>query len=445
MKQNKPLILLLSLSYLFLGSIIFFASKLSLSISLPLSILCIYATTTFVTKRIANPLSELQQIAKNLSRGEFKNQFPWSESYEIAELVAAISDMATQLEDRFTTITNERNEKEAILSTMTDGVVLLDINERILSANHAGCRLLGFDSQDIKGLNFSELVRNSELQTAINTLLLNNTHPSFSTILSEFKQKTLQIQGIPLINYKNKTFGLLIMIHDLTPIKQLDAIRKDFVANVSHELKTPITLIKGALETIEEMDIPDPQMARFLEMAKTHTSRLNQILEDLLTLARLEQSKTMVTKEKIEVSLLFKDSIALCLPLLEEKKIQISAENITNPMLLCNIELTHQALINLIKNAAQYSETTKIELNIEENDEHITLVVTDFGKGIEKDHLPRLFERFYRVDKARTRASGGTGLGLALVKHILQVHNGTIEVQSEIGKGSVFKLRFPKE
>ncbi len=443
---NKPLFWLLFLSYLALATIISLLQWLPLWANLGVGLLGVIATTLFVSKRISNPLSELQQITQNLAKGEFKNQFPWSESSEISHLVTSLSDMATQLEDRFTTIVSERNEKETILGSLTDGVITLDTDSRIQTINHSAALLLDKPITQLHQQTIMEAIRNVDLQNFVHNLLKIqfSTPQSPDSLIIECGQRTLQVQGTSILDTKMQVSGALIVLHDLSPIKQFDAIRKDFVANVSHELKTPITLIKGAIETLEDPSLTPDENSHFLKMAKTHASRLDLILEDLLNLARLEQNKSEIQKETRTAGELLTKAVQLCQPLLDEKHIEITTTGDPEIPLHCNAPLLEQALINLIKNAIQYSESPKIALEVQAVNDRINLTIQDFGVGIAPEHLPRLFERFYRVDKARSRQSGGTGLGLALVKHIIQAHHGNIEVQSVKGEGTQFKINLPK-
>lgn len=440
--KERPLAHLLFISYLGLSMVLLITSFLPFWAEVLAAAFATLSLTNFVTQKISSPLARLQKIAENLAKGDFKNQFPWSESEEISLLVAAFSEMAIQLEDRFTTITTQKNEKEAILASMNDGVITIDRNEKILDANTAASKILGIPILKLQGLTLFEAYRNSELEKFVHTLLTED-EPQHDIIISDPQFQSFQVQGVPLKNPKNQIIGALIVFHDLTPIKQLDAIRKDFVANVSHELKTPITLIKGSLETLEDPTLDTTEHQHFLKMAQDHANRLDHILEDLLSIARLEQSNQSISTQQVILKEIITKSLHFCEPLLKEHSIHAEIVGDQNITLACNGPLLEQALINLIKNAVLYSGTSTIKIEIH-SAESIQIDVTDYGCGIDATHLSRLFERFYRIDKARTRKEGGTGLGLALVKHIVQAHFGHVEVHSEVGKGSTFSIILPK-
>jgi two-component system, OmpR family, phosphate regulon sensor histidine kinase PhoR len=442
MNINPTLFWLLIISYGAIAIISLFSHILPLWIAIP----CLIATVTvlafFTSRRIRSPLAKLEHIAQNIANGQFDNQFPWSESNEISNLATAISDMSTLLQDRINIITNERNEKGIILKHLTDGIIIIDTQERILSINDTATKLINYDNTKTNQ-HLTQLIRNTELGTYITATMSDTATTDTQSVLIELNQKTILFQCIPIQTHMEKSSKALVILHDLTPIKQLDALRKDFVANVSHELKTPITLIKGALETLEEPNLPAEKHLQFLQMAKTHADRLDHILEDLLTLARLEQSQLDITTELAPLTDTIQSALTLCEPLIQEKNIQVII-NCDPSIVAChNHDLIEQALINLIKNAIQYSQTPTLTITTTRTDTHTVIQVKDEGTGIPAQHLARLFERFYRVDPGRTRKEGGTGLGLSLVKHIMHAHHGYATVTSEEGKGSQFELYFP--
>ncbi len=442
MSFNPTLFWLLTMSYGVLASVGLITHEWPLWITIPLLVITAIVLAFFTSRRIRSPLATLEHIAQNIAKGDFNNQFPWSESNEITNLANAISDMATLLQDRINTITTERNEKEIILKHLTDGIIIIDTQERILSINDTAASFMAYDHSK-PNQHLTQLIRNSELSTYIANVMTQTPLADTQSVLIELNQKTILFQCIPIQTPLEKSNKALVILHNLTLIKQLDALRKDFVANVSHELKTPITLIKGALETLEEANLPAEKKAQFLHMAKTHSDRLDHILEDLLTLARLEQTQQEIKTQLAPLGTTIDAALALCDSLVQEKNVTTSVIGNRHLETPHNPELIEQALINLIKNALQYSQTPTLVIAIGQTETHYTIQVKDEGTGIAPHHLPRLFERFYRVDPGRTRKEGGTGLGLSLVKHIMQAHHGYATVTSEEGKGSQFELSFP--
>jgi two-component system phosphate regulon sensor histidine kinase PhoR len=258
----------------------------------------------------------------------------------------------------------------------------------------------------------------------------------------------LQAHGTFIKDHDGKSFGALIVLNDITQMKRLENIRRDFVANVSHELKTPITSIIGFVETLSQGAIDDKENAgRFLEIIARHADRLNAIIEDLLLLSRIEgheEDDSGVVKEASKIKSILSSALLICEPKASTKNIHLALQSPDEIKADVNAPLLEQAVINLVDNAIKYSEEgSHVRVEASAEGEEILIRVIDDGCGIPEEHIPRLFERFYRVDKARSRNLGGTGLGLAIVKHIVNAHGGIIEVESIPQKGSTFTIRIP--
>jgi len=262
-------------------------------------------------------------------------------------------------------------------------------------------------------------------------------------------EKTLHLQSSPLLDANKEHIGTLVVFNDVTHLRRLENMRRDFVANVSHEIKTPLTAIKGFVETLHRGSVDDPEEARrFLGIIQKHADRLSSIVEDLLSLSRIEQEdegKTIKLEEGY-VKDVFQSAIQICRSKAEEKNITIRPVCKGNISAKFDTTLLEQAVVNLLDNAIKYSEPkSTILIKAQQENSAIRISVEDQGIGIAQKHLPRLFERFYRVDKARSRNLGGTGLGLAIVKHIAQAHGGHITVESTLGVGSVFTIHLPQK
>lgn len=401
-----------------------------------------------VGRRISRPIEELRLSAKGISQGNFRLKRPHSGIEEINNLYDSMKEMAEDLNCRISTITQQRNEIEIILSSMDEGVVAIDNRERIISINNAAIEMFGTKKDHCQGRSVQETIRNSAFHDFVNRVLQGQSPEEREIILTPDEEKVINVHGTILRDSEGSRIGALIVLKDITRLKKLENIRRDFVANVSHEIKTPITAIKGFVETLRDGEVKDEKdRERFLGIVSNHVNRLEAIINDLLKLSRIEkESETDGIKFTVENIINALDtSIQICRPNAKEKNIKISLDCDEKISAKINSPLLEQAIVNLLDNAVKYSENdkeVKISGYAKEND--IVIEVADEGRGIEKEHLPRLFERFYRVDKARSRKLGGTGLGLAIVKHIIQAHGGTVNVESTPGKGSVFTIKIPK-
>ena len=261
-------------------------------------------------------------------------------------------------------------------------------------------------------------------------------------------EKYVSGHGTKLVYGDGRQIGALIVLNDITRLKKLENIRRDFVANVSHEIKTPITAIKGFVETLRDGGVADEEdRQRFLGIISNHVNRLEAVINDLLKLSRIEKDSESddIEFDNEKIINVLRTAIEICSPTADAKDIKIKLECDESIEAKINSSLLEQAIVNLLDNAVKYSDNGKqILIKGLTRDNNVEIQVADEGKGIEKEHLPRLFERFYRVDKARSRKLGGTGLGLAIVKHITQAHAGIISVESTPGKGSTFKMILPR-
>ncbi len=402
-----------------------------------------------VSRRITRPLEVMRRAAEGFARGDLTGKVPVPDSLEMGELAEALNEMARQLDDRIRSITAERNEREAVLSSMVEGVFAVDAAGRFISMNQAAADLIGVDSEKCQGRNIQEMVRNNDLQQFVEKALSSRQVVETDIILSGVQSRNLQARGTILNDDNDNSIGALIVLNDVTRLRRLENVRRDFVANVSHELKTPVTSIKGFVETLLEGALDNSEDAkRFLEIISRQVDRLNAIIEDLLSLSRLEQDPDSFALQLEEAPLkeLLQSAIQACenQAVKQSATVRLKCEESLRARI--NPPLLEQAVVNLIDNAIKYSGPKKaVEVVGEEQEDAIVIQVQDWGSGIGKEHLPRLFERFYRVDQARSRELGGTGLGLAIVKHIAQVHKGSVKVDSALGKGSVFSIHLPKK
>lgn len=397
-----------------------------------------------VARRFSRPVEELRRGAERFGRGELKRRVALPHSPELAELADALNRMALQLDARINEITSQRNEREAILESMQEGVLAIDRTERILSLNRQAEEFLGVSVRRARGRLVQEAFRNPELQKFLRIALSGDQGDGEPAVIRGQEDRMLQLKSAPLFDSDGQLDGTVVVLADVTRLRQLENLRREFVANVSHELRTPITSIKGFAETLLDDGCGDTaSVRRFVEIIARQADRLHDVIEDLLALSRLDREHQL-EMENCDVQSVIIESVNLCRPQADERSTAITCQ--CPPVLgaTVNPRLLEQALTNLIDNAIKYSPPgSTVEVRAEPEGDGIGITVRDNGPGIPGEHLPRLFERFYRVDKARSRDVGGTGLGLSIVKHVAQAHGGEVTVESRPGEGSAFHIHLP--
>ncbi|MCK4295658.1 MAG: HAMP domain-containing protein [Candidatus Marinimicrobia bacterium] len=409
----------------------------------------IFALVSFIiSRRISRPIEEMKRGTEHFARGDLDYNLPIPNSAELGSLAASMNQMAAQLREKIQTLVQQKNEQDALLSSMIESVIAVDSNEKIIKINRAAGELFGINPNNIQGCILQEVIRNVDLQKFTKKVLENHKLTEDEIVIyNKNGDQFLQAHGTILRGFEGIEIGALIVLNNVTKIKRLENIRRNFVANVSHELRTPITSIKGFVETLQDGTINEKKNAkRFLDIISKQVDRLNAIIEDLLGLSRIEQEdeKSEIVFEKGKIKDILEVAIQDCISKASESNIKIDLTCEDNPVANINAPLFEQAAVNIIDNAIKYSEPgSSIQVDAFQSEEEVIISVTDHGCGIEQKHLPHLFERFYRVDKARSRKLGGTGLGLAIVKHIVLAHNGRVSVESEIGKGSKFIIALP--
>ncbi|MBC8318520.1 MAG: PAS domain-containing protein [Desulfobulbaceae bacterium] len=410
--------------------------------------------TMVVARRISRPLELIKEGAERFAKGDFEKPLALSEdmALEVQTLSDSMNHMARQLEERINTIVQQRNEQNTVLSSMLESVIVVDTKGKVVGINKAASKLLNIRIQDAAGKSIQEVIRNIHLQRLVGKILASDKAVMEEIVLAkEGRDLFLQTNGVKLFNSGGKSFGALMVLNDVTRLRRLETVRRDFVANVSHELKTPITSIKGYAETILDSGLADAEQAKkFLEIIVRQSNQLHAIVNDLLSLARIEQEtdKEDIVVTRGKVGDVLQAAVQVCSVKAQEKDIAIHMDCVDDLQCVMDSSLMEQAVSNLVINAIKYSDPGgRVEIRgyetEQDGEEMIAVSVRDYGVGIGKEHLPRLFERFYRSDKARSRKLGGTGLGLAIVKHIAQAHNGKVSVESELGKGSVFTILLP--
>ncbi len=396
--------------------------------------------------RLARPMVHMAEVAARFADGELDSRIPPQTTVEAHALATALNNMAARLDEQIRSLTQQRNEREALLSSMVEGVLAVDQADRVITLNRAAGELFGLDPDEARGRTIQETIRNPAIQR-----LAADTRTSAGAVEGEVAlqgngSRYLQAHGTLLRGVGGGADAVLIVLNDVTRLRRLEGVRRDFVANVSHELRTPVTSIKGFVETLRDGALDDPEAAhRFLAIVEKHADRLASIIEDLLALSRLEESgATGIELHAGAVRPPLLAAVEACQPRATER--QVTVELSCDPDLAArlNPELIVQAAVNLIDNAVKYSpERSRVQVEAEPVGSEVVIRIRDEGCGISAEDQERVFERFYRVDKARSRDLGGTGLGLAIVKHIAQVHGGRVDVHSVLGSGSVFSVYLP--
>ncbi len=400
-----------------------------------------------VSRNISKPLESMLRGIGRFSEGELSFRLARSGSFEMARLTEALNQMAAQLDEKMKAIIRGKSEQQAVLEGMIESVLALDTERRIININQAAARLFQLDSMEVIGTKIEQIIHHEELHTIIGKIFMGTAPVESEIIISQKEEFHLQVHGSVIRDAQEQVIGAVIVLNDVTRLRRLEKVRRDFVANVSHEIRTPLTSIKGFAETLLSGAIEEPETARgFVQIISNQSNRLNAIIEDLLILARLEQkdNRIFLKFRKYAVKQVIEDAIKLCKPKADAKNILLDFRPENDISIKMNPDLIEQALVNLIDNAIKYStDHSMVSITMQLTGEMVRITVADQGPGIHKKNLPRLFERFYRVDKARSRNLGGTGLGLAIVKHIAQVHQGFVKVESEPGRGSTFFIQIP--
>ncbi|WP_114327279.1 ATP-binding protein [Candidatus Colwellia aromaticivorans] len=407
----------------------------------------------WMSKALVRPLEIIKMQAQQLAKGDFSSrvQLSSNDSLESEQLGQAFNEIAIQLNQRIETILNQRNEQEAVFSSMVEGVIAVDSSKNILRINQAAYNILKISEKNIEGVQLKNVIENTELHNLILFALQQNMPVGQEIIIhndAEHEQ-VLLAQSAPLLDIHKNKCGTLVVFNDITKLKEFELQRKEFVANVSHELRTPLTAIQGLSETLIEFpDLVQDKRAYFIDVIHTHSIRLESIIEDLLTLSKIEKETEIDEIDLVNesITLALSNAIFLCKDKALKRNIDIILNNAEDVTFKHSSSLIEQAIINLLNNAIKYSDgNSVIKITVIKKNNEIIISVADQGSGIPEEYLSRLFERFYRVDKARSRQLGGTGLGLSIVKHIALAHKGTVTVTSEINKGSIFSLILPLE
>ena len=414
----------------------------ALGIGLVLSFVLSWGTERLVSR----PIERMTEVARRQAAGDFAVTASAPTHVELSSLAAALNEMAAQSKERLSRIREENAQLEAVLSGMTEGVMVTSAEGRILMVNPAFKRMMDVDAWCLNKRPI-EVVRNHDLQSVVDAAI--DSAPSLREdavfdLTLEWSQRIFQVHLTP-IRIGERLHGVVAVFHDVTELRRLEQVRKDFVANVSHELRTPLTSIKGYVETLLDGAMDDSAaQRRFMTSIRHHADRLQALVEDLLQLSRIESGRYEVEFTACRLDRISERVAEIFAKQIEGKQLVLSLRFETDRPARGDPELMERALSNLVDNAVKYTEKGgSIAIGTVERDDEIVLSVADTGPGIPSEALPRIFERFFRVDRARSRELGGTGLGLAIVRHTMELLNGKAWVESRLGEGATFYLSLP--
>jgi len=403
-----------------------------LQIAIIIVIVSIIGSLLF-SRSLSNPIRELVCASQKVAEGDFDTKIFLKKEDELKELADGFNYMTSEIKNLFSEISSQKEGINRIISSIQEGLFVLDKNDKIVLSNENFKKIVG--NNVIEEKFYWEILRESQISNLIN------------------KVRNEKKNIIERINLNGKTFlcsvtfieskeEIVLVLHDITEIHDLEKIKKDIVVNISHELKTPLTAIKGFTETLEEEG--DVKNKRFLEIIKRHTDRLDHIIHDLLVLSELEDKEEKLEPEEVNLKNLVENIVTIFADKLNKKnlKLNLHVEN-SLPDVFMDPFRIEQMFINLIDNAIKYSEKGEITISMNLSDSYLRIEIEDQGIGIPEEHLDRIFERFYVVNKARSRQLGGTGLGLSIVKHIVLLHNGKIDIESNPDSGTKFTVTLP--
>jgi two-component system, OmpR family, phosphate regulon sensor histidine kinase PhoR len=406
--------------------------------------LCVSGLSYWLVGRILEPVADITEAAKAIAGGDYQHRIYVASRDELGSLASTLNRMGQALDTRMTQLSESHERQATVLGGMIEGVIAVDQRQRIVFANAAAGRLFNFRPTASEGRRLLEVVRNHELDAAVNAAVTTRQPQRLETVRDGADKLSVAIQATPLVG--NPCPGVVLVMHDTTELRRLESLRRDFVANVSHELKTPLSSIKAYAETLHNGALSDKEAAvKFVERIQEQADRLHNLIIDMLSLARIESAQEVFNIEPVSVEEVAESCLAAQLPAAQAKQIELLLEAAEAP---CSVRVDREGLReildNLVDNGIKYTAAggcVVIRWRLLEREAAIE--VEDTGIGISEPDLLRVFERFYRVDKARSREMGGTGLGLAIVKHLAQSFGGGVAAKSMPGRGSTFTVTLP--
>jgi two-component system phosphate regulon sensor histidine kinase PhoR len=400
---------------------------------------------------LTKPIEMITKVAQRITHREYNARVNFRRRDEIGQLSQAINTMATSLQLQMSRIVEDESRLQIVLDNMVSGIVVVDLHGRVVLLNRATEDLLGCTSNELVSKIFSDTHQQVELTKLVEWCLETREHVRDEILLFYPEERVIDVNATPISDADGQISGVIIVLHNITALRKLERMRSEFVANVSHELKTPIASVKGFAETLLAGALNDKETARsFLQIIYDESERLNRLIGDILDLSKIESKRIPLHFSPVELDSFMGRTIKMLQEDARSKRIELVLRVQEELYVEADEDRLRQIINNLVQNGINYTpEGGRVTVSVdaigepESAEERIRIVVADTGIGIPKKDLPRIFERFYRVDKARSRSSGGTGLGLSIVKHLIELHHGTISVDSQVGVGSHFTIELP--
>ncbi|MDQ0858119.1 two-component system histidine kinase PnpS [Bacillus sp. V2I10] len=416
--------------------------------SLGLALLVILLLAVRITSRYTRPIESATNVAMELAKGNYKARTYEDHLDETGMLSQSINILARNLQDMNRAQEMQQDRLQTLIENMGSGLILIDGRGYINLVNRAYKELFNIESTDFLYKLYYEAFEHKEIVDLVEHIFMTEIKARKQLHLPlKIERRHFEVYGAPIIGTNDEWKGIVLVFHDITELKKLEQMRKDFVANVSHELKTPITSIKGFTETLLDGALEDKQtLEYFLSIILKESDRLQTLIQDLLDLSKIEQQGFKLNLQNCNAKEILEEVIIILKSKADEKEIELSLHvNSDELYVYGDVYRLKQIFINLISNALNYTpKGGRVQVSLKDGESYATFIVSDTGIGIEKEEIPRIFERFYRVDKARSRNSGGTGLGLAIVKHLVEAHKGQIFVNSTVGEGTTFTVKLNK-
>ncbi|EAE6662776.1 PAS domain-containing protein [Listeria monocytogenes] len=419
----------------------------NLALIFGIALVIIAAISVFIARKITRPVREIIEVSTDLANHKYDSRIHGKISGELQDLSISVNTLAESLETQMFEIKQNEQRLNAIVQNLVSGVMLINVDKQVIMTNRTMYQILG--ETEITGKPFYEVIKSFALSQLIEGTFESKTIKQKEIILYFPREMILDASVSPILGENGDITGIILLLHDITQIRHLENVRSEFVTNVSHELKTPVTALKGFAETLLDGAMYDEVLLKkFLTIIKEESDRLHRLIMDILALSRIEQNPVAENVELVDVDEVIEQSARTIFEMATEKNIRVTIPEKTSSsvMVETNRDKLQQILINLLSNAINYTPVDgKVEVKLMEQEAEIIIEVTDNGIGIPAKDIDRVFERFYRVDKARSRHSGGTGLGLSIVKHLVENCGGRIEVESQEEVGSTFRVTLPKK
>ncbi|AXH99441.1 PAS domain-containing protein [Sporosarcina sp. PTS2304] len=414
------------------------------------TLVLVFVVMMFVMAKIlqqyVRPIDHFTNVTHQLAQGNYSARAQIEDGRLNHQLTMAINQIARNLQENSILREMEAERLKTLVSSIGSSLLMFGRSGAVNLVNKVFEETFHRKSEDLMGRTYKDIGLPEDIETEIEQIFLTEEVRTFqSMVFLENEICHLEVYGAPVIGENGKWLGIVIVMHDITELVLLEQVRKDFVANVSHELKTPITSIKGFSEMLLDGAVEDPAVQQnFYEIMYKESNRLQLLIEDLLRLSNMERGSFEITSTEVDVVDIVNQSLQIVRTKLQEKRMEVVLHMPDHLTISADHDRLVQVMVNLLHNAIAYSqEETVITVTVEKIKDYVKLTVSDQGIGIMQNELPRLFERFYRIDRARSRESGGTGLGLAIVKHIVEAHHGLVTVDSEVGVGTEFHVQLP--